>query len=59
MYLRTSPEVVYERMRKRARSEESCVSLKYLKELHSLHEKWLIENNGYNIDVSRRNVHFT
>lgn len=52
MYLRTSPEVVYERMRKRARSEESCVPLQYLQELHKLHENWLIENNGYNVDVS-------
>ncbi|KAH8417823.1 hypothetical protein KR222_006516 [Zaprionus bogoriensis] len=42
IYLRTSPEVVYERMRQRARSEESCVSLKYLRELHELHEDWLI-----------------
>ncbi|XP_030369383.1 deoxynucleoside kinase isoform X2 [Scaptodrosophila lebanonensis] len=42
IYLRTSPEVVYERMRARARSEESCVPLKYLQELHELHEDWLI-----------------
>ncbi|XP_055523245.1 deoxynucleoside kinase isoform X1 [Wyeomyia smithii] len=42
VYLRTSPEVVFERMTKRARSEESCVPLKYLQELHELHENWLI-----------------
>ncbi|XP_055622385.1 deoxynucleoside kinase isoform X3 [Toxorhynchites rutilus septentrionalis] len=42
VYLRTSPEIVYERMKKRARSEESCVPLKYLQELHELHENWLI-----------------
>ncbi|KNC27974.1 Deoxynucleoside kinase [Lucilia cuprina] len=51
VYLRTSPEVVYERMRKRARSEESCVPLKYLEELHKLHEEWLIKNRGYNTNV--------
>lgn len=51
MYLRTTPEVVYERMRKRARSEESCVPLKYLEELHKLHEDWLIANRGYNTNV--------
>lgn len=50
--MRTSPEVVYERMRKRARSEESCVPLKYLEELHKLHEEWLITNRGYNTNVS-------
>ncbi|XP_034488062.1 deoxynucleoside kinase isoform X1 [Drosophila innubila] len=42
IYLRTTPEVVFERMRERARSEESCVPLKYLQELHELHEDWLI-----------------
>lgn len=42
IYLRTSPEVVFQRMRERARSEESCVPLKYLQELHELHEDWLI-----------------
>lgn len=42
VYLRTSPEVVYGRMKERARSEESCVPLEYLKELHELHENWLI-----------------
>ncbi|XP_053683752.1 deoxynucleoside kinase isoform X2 [Sabethes cyaneus] len=42
VYLRTSPKIVFERMTKRARSEESCVPLKYLQELHELHENWLI-----------------
>lgn len=42
IYLRTSPEVAHERIRQRARSEESCVPLKYLQELHELHEDWLI-----------------
>lgn len=55
VYLRTSPEVVYERMRKRARSEESCVPLKYLEELHKLHEEWLITNRGFNTNVSLNN----
>ncbi|XP_015037412.1 deoxynucleoside kinase [Drosophila pseudoobscura] len=44
IYLRTSPEVAHERIRQRARSEESCVPLKYLQELHELHEDWLIHN---------------
>ncbi|XP_055849482.1 deoxynucleoside kinase isoform X2 [Episyrphus balteatus] len=52
VYLRTSPEIVYERMKKRARSEESCVPLKYLQELHELHENWLIhERVGPKIPV--------
>lgn len=42
VYLRTTPEVVYERMKIRGRDEESTVSFEYLKELHDLHENWLI-----------------
>lgn len=41
MYLRTSPEVVYQRMLKRNREEEKLVSLQYLKELHEMHDNWL------------------
>ncbi|XP_058130228.1 deoxynucleoside kinase isoform X2 [Anopheles coustani] len=47
VYLQTSPEVVYERMKQRARSEESCVPLEYLKELHELHENWLIHGTSH------------
>lgn len=42
VYLQTTPEVVYERMKQRGRSEETSVSLDYLKQLHDLHENWLI-----------------
>ena len=49
VYLRTSPEVAYKRLKARARSEEKVVSIEYLKELHDLHEKWLIENKDKNL----------
>lgn len=45
MYLRTTPEVVYERMKARARSEEKCIPFEYLKQLHELHENWLIHGH--------------
>ena len=45
MYLRSSPEVVYERIQKRNRSEESTVSLEYLKQLHEAYENWLFHSN--------------
>lgn len=45
VYLRTTPEIVYERMKTRARSEEECVPLEYLRQLHELHENWLIHGN--------------
>lgn len=47
VYLRTDPEIVYERMKKRGRIEESGVSFEYLKDLHELHENWLIHGKYY------------
>jgi thymidine kinase len=41
IYLRTSPEKCMERMKERARNEESSVPLDYLEELHQYHEDWL------------------
>lgn len=41
VYLRTTPEVVYERVLKRSRQEEKTVSLEYLKDIHEMHENWL------------------
>ncbi|KAL1516433.1 hypothetical protein ABEB36_000351 [Hypothenemus hampei] len=41
IYLRSSPEVAYERILKRKRPEENMVSLDYVKYLHEIHENWL------------------
>ncbi len=43
IYLRTEPEICYERVLKRSRSAEKSISLDYLKMLHQKHEDWLIE----------------
>lgn len=43
IYLRTSPEVCFSRLKKRARAEESVVPFSYLKALHERHEQWLVE----------------
>lgn len=42
IYLQTNPEICFERLKKRNRSEETGVSLDYLKTLHERHEDWLI-----------------
>jgi deoxynucleoside kinase len=47
VYLRTTPEVAYERIKKRARDEESCVPFEYIKDLHELHENWLIHGQFF------------
>ena len=41
IYLKSSPEKCMERMKTRARDEESSVPFEYLKEIHDNHEEWL------------------
>lgn len=43
IYLRTKPETCFERLQRRARSEESGVSLEYLQSIHEKHEAWLMD----------------
>ena len=42
IYLRTSPDVCFDRIQKRSRCEESGVPKSYLELLHDRHEDWLI-----------------
>ena len=42
VYLRTSPEVAFDRMMGRGRKEESGAPIDYLRLLHDVHEDWLI-----------------
>jgi len=41
IYLRTEPEVAYERVKARSRHEEHLIPFSYIKDLHELHEDWL------------------
>ena len=43
VYLQTSPQTCFERIKKRSRCEESDIPLSYLEALHARHEEWLIE----------------
>jgi len=45
VYLRTTPEVAYQRMRSRAREEEATLPLEHFQILHQLHEDWLMGEN--------------
>ena len=51
VYLRADPEVSYERMRNRGRSEESEVPLDFITSLHNVYEDWLIEQKFGEINV--------
>ncbi len=46
IYLRTNPDICYERLKKRNRHEEETVSLEYLQSLHNKHEAWLVERQN-------------
>ncbi|KAK5638281.1 hypothetical protein RI129_012577 [Pyrocoelia pectoralis] len=52
VYLRTSPEVVYQRMRERNRDEEKSVSLQYLSEIHEMYENWLYHKTAFTCQAS-------
>lgn len=44
IYLRTSPEICYERTKKRSRSAEDTISIEYIKQIHHRHEEFLVTN---------------
>lgn len=46
IYLRTTPEIAYERIKKRSRSSEDMISLEYLKQLHVCHEEFLVDKKN-------------
>lgn len=48
VYLRTSPDVVYERTKQRGRPEETGITLLYLTQLHESYEKWLMSKETSN-----------
>lgn len=45
VYLRSTPDIVYERVKRRARPEEDGLTLKYLQQLHESHERWLMSDD--------------
>lgn len=54
IYLKTTPDVAYERIQKRSRFEESSVSYEYIEKLHDKHEAWLVHKEdveSYLVDV--------
>lgn len=46
IYLRVTPDVAYERIKKRNRFAEKTLSLAYLKQIHQKHEELLIDKNN-------------
>ncbi len=49
IYVRTTPKVAHERVKKRAREGESVIELEYLERCHQYHEEWLSREKGLNL----------
>ncbi|XP_070834120.1 thymidine kinase 2, mitochondrial isoform X1 [Chaetodon trifascialis] len=47
VYLQTSPQTCYERLKQRCREEEKVIPLEYLKSIHQLYEDWLIKRTSF------------
>jgi deoxyadenosine/deoxycytidine kinase len=45
IYLRSDPEISYERIKKRHREEEEIIPFDYIQSLHKYHEDWLMTKN--------------
>jgi deoxyadenosine/deoxycytidine kinase len=50
IYVRTSPEICQERIKKRNRDEETTIPLEYLEKIHNRHDEWL-RSTSYNDKV--------
>ena len=55
IYIKCSPEKCLERIKKRARSEEETIPLKYLKQLNQYHDEWLLNEKEIPICVIDNN----
>lgn len=58
-YLRLEPEVCLERCQKRARDEESTITLEYMQQLHERHEEWLHDKAYHETSSGRKIPIFT
>ena len=56
IYLQCSPNTSLHRISKRARSEESSISIEYLSTLHNKHDKWLCNNSNVLIIDAEQNL---
>ena len=55
VYLQSSPEIVYERIKRRGRPEEANLTMDFLYRINRLHEDWLVHRNT-TFDVPTDNI---
>jgi deoxyadenosine/deoxycytidine kinase len=56
VYLRTSPEICLERLKRRGRPEEGHYTLEMLQELEGYHNEWLLKQNETRVLVINGDV---
>lgn len=49
VYLQTTPQTCYERLKQRCREEEKVIPLEYLESIHTLYEDWLINQTAFTL----------
>lgn len=49
VYLQTSPQTCYERLKQRCREEEKVIPMEYLESIHNLYEDWLIHQKSFEV----------
>lgn len=51
VYLRVEPDVVFDRIQKRGRAEETHIGFEYINQIHEMHEKWLCRKECNDVPV--------
>ena len=46
IYLRADPNISFDRINKRARSEEDIIPFEYIEQIHKKHDDWLLNNKN-------------
>ncbi|KAG9341287.1 hypothetical protein JZ751_019389 [Albula glossodonta] len=49
VYLQTTPQTCYERLKERCREEEKMIPIEYLETIHQLYEDWLINKTSFEV----------
>ena len=46
IYIRCDPQISYNRVKVRSRTEENLIPIEYLEKIHKYHDDWLLNNNN-------------
>ncbi|KAJ8249412.1 hypothetical protein GJAV_G00234520 [Gymnothorax javanicus] len=49
VYLQTTPQTCYDRLKERCREEEKTIPIEYLEAIHQLYEDWLVNKTSFEV----------